>query len=79
MTHEELTERCEARGRDSDGERHWFVRRSVPDEWQEVSVAGAGLSSRGPLREAVESKPRPAQPPDPRPVIIQNIPSSGPG
>ena len=78
MTRDEATERCAALTADSDGERHWFLRPSAPDVWQVVSVAGTELSSRGALKEPVESRPRPTQPPDPRPGIIQNIPPSGP-
>ena len=49
-----------------------------PDEWEIVSVALPQQHRVGPLKETVEAKPRPAEPPDPRPAIIRNIPRTGP-
>jgi hypothetical protein len=79
MTHEQAIARCAQLNRDEDGERRWFVRQAGDEDWEIVSVVAPGLHRLGPLKEGVESKPRPSEPPDPRPTIIRNIPPYGAG
>ena len=77
MTHEEATARCDQLNLGEDGERHWFVKQTGPEEWQVVSVTAPGLHGHGPLKEGQEARPRP-EAPDPRPSIVRNIPPYGP-
>jgi hypothetical protein len=79
MTKDEADARCAALNSDETEERQWFVRQAGPDSWDLVSVAVSGLQRRGPLKEAVESTPRPSEPPDPRPTIFRHVPPYGAG
>ncbi len=79
MNHDEATAHCAQLNREEAAERHWLVRATGHDEWDVVSVAGAGLGRPGGLRASVESKPEPSAPPDPRPSLIRNIPPYGAG
>lgn len=77
MTHEQAIARCEELNRAEQGDRRWLVTRRDGEDWQVVSAAFPGLPSRGPLHEAVESRPVPRDPPDPRSTVIRNIPPYG--
>jgi hypothetical protein len=77
MTHEEAVARCAELNRDEPGERHWLPKRVGDEAWEVVAVSGAGLRSRGPLKEGVESKPMPSEAPDPRPSLFRNVPPYG--
>ncbi len=79
MTHEQATARCRELNAEDDRDREWFPRQVTPGEWEIVSVALPGGHRPGPLKEAVESRPRPSEPLDPRPNVIRNIPSYGAG
>jgi hypothetical protein len=79
MTHDEATAHCAELNRDEEAERHWFVRATGPDEWEAISVSGAGMGRPAGLKAGVESRPEPSQPPDPRPSLIRNIPPYGAG
>jgi len=79
MTHVQALEHCQQLNRDEGGERHWFVKQAGPDEWQVVCVSTPGLAPHGRLKATVEVRPKPDEPPDPRPSIIRNIPPFGPG
>jgi hypothetical protein len=79
MTREQAVARCVQLNAGDDREREWFPREVGPDDWEVVSVAIPGLRPSGPLKATIESRPRPPEPPDPRPTIIRNIPPYGPG
>ena len=79
MTHDEATARAAQLNADDAREHQWFPRQTAPDDWDVVSVAAPGLRRRGPLKEAVETKPRPSEAPDPRSTLVRNIPPFGPG
>ena len=79
MTNEQAIERCRQLNADENREQEWFPRQVGPGDWEVVSVAIPGVQPRGPLKESVESRPRPSEPPDPRPTIIRNIPPYGAG
>lgn len=48
-------------------------------EWEVVSLLVEGFRRPDPLKATIETKPQPAEPPDPRPAIFRNIPPFGPG
>jgi hypothetical protein len=79
MTHEQAIVRCRELNCDENRDREWFARQVGPDDWEIVSVAVPGRRPAGPLKETIETRPRPSDPPDPRPSIIRNIPPFGPG
>jgi hypothetical protein len=79
MTHEQAIARCAELNAEPDRQLEWFPKQVSPDEWTTVSVAIPGMRRIEPLKAAIESKPRPSEPPDPRPAIFRNIPPYGPG
>ena len=79
MTHEQAIARCQQLNADEDRDREWFPRQVGGEDWEVVSVAIPSEHRRGPLKEAVESRPRPSEPADPRPNVIRNIPPYGAG
>jgi hypothetical protein len=79
MTREQAEARCAELNADPDRDRQWFPRQAGPDEWEIVSMALPEGARRGPLKEAVESRPRPESPPDPRPSVFRNVPPYGAG
>jgi hypothetical protein len=78
MTRAEADARCAELNGDPERDRQWFARQAG-DEWEIVSVPLPEGARRGPLKGAVESKPRPEHPPDPRPSVFRNIPPYGAG
>ena len=79
MTKDEAIVRCAELNSDEHRKQQWFARQAGPDTWEVVSIAAPGLHPVGHLKEAVESKPRPSEPPDPRPTIFRHIPPYGAG
>jgi hypothetical protein len=78
MTREEALARCEQLNAQA-GEGasfHWLAREREGGEWQVVKVPGLP-GGRGPLKEVVEARPRPATADDPRPSTVQQIPPYG--
>ena len=74
MTRDEASTRCEELNREHQGGRRWFVSRAGTDDWHVVSV---DMPGPGPLHASIESRPVPQDPPDPRPLLIRNIPPYG--
>jgi hypothetical protein len=79
LTREEAVARCAELNRDGEGGQRWFAKKRDDGEWEIVSVAAPGFRRVDPLKATVEAKPKPAEPPDPRPAIFRNIPPFGPG
>jgi hypothetical protein len=77
MTHEQAIARCEELNRAGEGGRRWFVAHREGEDWQVVRADFPGLPARGSLHEAVESRPEPRDPPDPRSSLMRNIPPYG--
>ena len=75
MTRDEAEARCkELNERDHLSGWHWFAQHAAGDDWRSVKIkvpAGAGLD---PLKASIESRPRPEDPPDPRPGLGGNLP-----
>jgi hypothetical protein len=79
MTREEAVARCADLNRDAEGARQWFAKEMDDGEAEVVSVLVDGFRRPDPLKASIETKPKPAGPPDPRPAIFRNIPPFGPG
>jgi hypothetical protein len=79
MTRDEAAARSEALNREETSDRHWLPREVAPGEWEVVAVSGTGFRPAGPLKESSEARPRPSEPPDPRPSIFRNVPPYGAG
>jgi hypothetical protein len=79
MTREEAVARCAELNREGDGAQQWFPKEKTDGEWEIVSIVVEGFRRPDPLKASIETKPKPAAPPDPRPAIYRNIPPFGPG
>jgi len=79
MTHDEATKRAAELNSQEQEDRHWFVREQEAGDYQVVAVTAPGLPSHGELHAAIETKPKPTEPPDPRPSLFRNIPPYGAG
>jgi hypothetical protein len=79
MTRDEALAHCESLNREETGERRWFPKQNAAGEWEVVSLSGTGFRPLGPLKESAEARPRPSEPPDPRPTIFRNVPPYGAG
>jgi hypothetical protein len=76
---DEAIDRCAELNRDRGRDRQWFARQVASDDWELVSVASPELRSRGPLKEAVEARPKPSEPGDPRSIVGRHVPPYGAG
>jgi hypothetical protein len=79
MTHDVATRRAGELNRQETLGRHWFVRQTEPGEYEVVAVTAPGMPSHGELHASIETKPKPNEPPDPRPSVFRNIPPFGAG
>lgn len=79
MTREEAVGGWAELNRDGGGARQWFAKEKDDGEWEIVSILVKGFRRPDPLKASIETKPKPAAPPDPRPAIFRNIPPFGPG
>lgn len=79
MTHDAAIARAAQLNRDEQGAQRWFARRTASGDYEVVAVTGAGFPGPGELKATVVSKPKPTEPPDPRPSLLRNIPPYGPG
>ncbi len=72
MTHEEaIAEAAPLTREHPDPATHsWLAREAAPGDW---GVARVGLPSRGSTVNTQESKPRPPQAADPRPVFWRDV------
>jgi hypothetical protein len=55
----------------------WSAKESADGEWGLVHLTAPGLARVRPTGTHEESRPKPSEPPDPRPTIVQNIPPYG--
>lgn len=79
MTREEAVARCAELNRAAEGGRRWFPKENHDGDWEIVSVVAEGLRRPDQLKASIETRPKPSEPPDPRPAIFRNIPPFGPG
>jgi hypothetical protein len=58
----------------------WTVRDGGGEGWQVVRMTVPGIQFRtGPTHTATAQRPKPDEPPDPRPSVMRLIPPFGPG
>ncbi len=79
MTHDAAVKRAAELNREEQGGRHWFAQETAAGDYDVVAVTAPGLASRGKLTATVVSKPKPNEPPDPRPSLFRNVPPYGAG
>lgn len=79
MTHDAATKRAAELNRQERQGRHWFARETAAGVYDVVAVTAPGMPSTGDLHASIQSKPKPTEPPDPRPSLFRNIPPFGPG
>lgn len=71
--------RAEAERRNRSGSERLWAAQEHGSGWRLAQVTVPGAARARPSGALVESKPRPPEPGDPRPAILQNIPPYGPG
>jgi hypothetical protein len=79
VTRDEATAQAASLNAAGSTDEHWLVSEAPPGEWRVVRVAGLGIAAPRESGAHTESRPRPDEPPDPRPLIVRNIPPYGAG
>ena len=77
MTKDEATEEAARRNAEEQEPGLWSAKQSASGDWELVHVSAPGLKRIRPVGTHEESRPKPPEPPDPRPTIIRNIPPYG--
>jgi hypothetical protein len=78
VTKDEVTAEAARRNADESEKGLWSARKSASGDWDLVHVSTPGLKRIRVTGTLEESRPKPSEPPDPRPTITQNIPPYGP-
>ena len=81
MTRDEAQARADELNRTASGpsEHRWIARELEPGGWQVLKVTVPGMNLSSDRHTATEQRPEPGEPPDPRPLIIRQIPPYGAG
>jgi hypothetical protein len=77
MTKDEATVEAARRNSDESEGGVWAPKQVDDGSWGLVHVTAPGLARVKPSGTLEESRPKPSEPPDPRPTIVQNIPPYG--
>jgi len=77
VTKDEATAEADRRNSDDQEQGLWSARQADSGDWELVHVSAPGLKRTRPTGTHEESRPKPSEPPDPRPTITQNIPPYG--
>jgi hypothetical protein len=77
MTEDEAATEAARRNTDPQEKGFWSARENDAGDWELVHVSAPGLRRTRPTGTHEESRPKPSEPPDPRPSITQNIPPYG--
>ena len=77
MTRAEAEAEAHRRNEEAQGPGVWAAQHAAADDWRVVHLVGGGLARTKPTGTHVESRPKPPEPPDPRPSFFQNIPPYG--
>jgi hypothetical protein len=77
MTRDEAIEEAARRNAVQSESGVWSAKEGDDATWGLVHVTAPGLARIRPTGSHEESRPKPAEPPDPRPSIVQNIPPYG--
>ena len=81
MTREEAQARADElnAGAEDRSEHRWISWEAESGGWQVLKVTVPGMKFNADLHTATEQRPKPDEPPDPRPLIIRQIPPYGAG
>ena len=81
MTREQAQARADElnAGAPDRSEHRWIARESELGDWKVLKVTVPGMNFNADLHTATEQRPKPDEPPDPRPPIIRQIPPYGAG
>ena len=74
MTRSEAESNAARLNRDRPADGPWAPRPRPAGEWEVVRLVIPGLDRTRPTAAHVESRPRPSEPPDPRPAPLRNVP-----
>ncbi len=78
VTRDEAQRRCvELNGQPGAPAARWLAQRERGDEWRVVRVTIPGRVAVHPLKAEVQARPRPSEPPDPRPGVFRDVPPYG--
>ncbi len=77
MTRDQAIEEAARRNASQREAGVWSAKQADDGSWALVHVKAPGLSRIRPSGSHEESRPKPSEPPDPRPTIVQNIPPYG--
>jgi hypothetical protein len=78
VTEEEARAEAARRNAEQQEQGLWSARLEADSgDWELVHVSTPGLKRTRPTGTHEESRPKPSEPPDPRPTITQNIPPYG--
>jgi hypothetical protein len=77
MTHDEAEAEAARRNADPEGAGFWAVKEAEAGEWGLIHLTTPGVARIRPTGTHAESRPKPSEPADPRPTIVQNIPPYG--
>jgi hypothetical protein len=77
VTKDEASTEAARRNADPQEKGLWSTREDDAGDWELVHVSTPGLTRMRPVGSHEESRPKPSEPPDPRPSITQNIPPYG--
>jgi hypothetical protein len=77
MTETEARADAARRNEAGDEPGFWAAQRAEGGAWRVVRLTAPGLTRTKPTGAHAESRPRPEEPADPRPVNIQNVPPFG--
>ena len=77
MTKDDAVAEATRRNAETHEDGVWSAKESAGGAWGLVRVTAPGLARIRPTGTHEESRPKPSEPPDPRPTIVQNIPPYG--
>jgi hypothetical protein len=77
MTEQEAVAEAARRNAEGDERGVWSAKHGADGSWGLVHVTAPGLARIKPSGSHEESRPKPSEPADPRPTIVQNIPPYG--
>jgi hypothetical protein len=77
MTKDEAVAEAARRNAETQEAGVWSAKEGTAGDWGLVHVTAPGLARIRPTGTREESRPKPSEPPDPRPTIVQNIPPYG--
>jgi hypothetical protein len=77
MTKDDAIAEATRRNADEQEKGLWSAKQGAEGDWGLVHLTAPGLARIRPTGTHEESRPKPSEPADPRPTIVQNIPPYG--